>query len=119
MTNTSSAPLEIRHDRVDPAVLAAIRKIDGIARKHEARYFVAGPRHAKSCSVTFLVDHRDAGPGMSILGLRFNYYRLAGLKIGEFYRHNYWPTWLARLNQSTIMRLRSSRFRGNGWPSRS
>lgn len=42
MSNTSNPPLEIRHDRIDPAVLEAIRKIDGIARKHETAYFLAG-----------------------------------------------------------------------------
>lgn len=42
MTNTSNPPLEIRHDRIDPAVLEAIRKIDGIARQHETEYFLAG-----------------------------------------------------------------------------
>jgi predicted nucleotidyltransferase len=42
MTNTSNPPLEIRHDRIDPAVLDAIRKIDGIAHKHETAYFLAG-----------------------------------------------------------------------------
>jgi len=42
MTNTSNPPLEIRHDRIDPTVLDAIRKIDGIARKHETAYFLAG-----------------------------------------------------------------------------
>jgi predicted nucleotidyltransferase len=42
MTNTSNPPLEIRHDRIDPGVLNAIRKIDAIAGKHETAYFLAG-----------------------------------------------------------------------------
>lgn len=42
MSNTSKPPLEIRHDRIDPAVLEAIRKIDRIAHKHETAYFLAG-----------------------------------------------------------------------------
>jgi len=42
MTNSSSPPLEIRHDRIDPLVLEAIRKIDEAARKHETAYFLAG-----------------------------------------------------------------------------
>jgi predicted nucleotidyltransferase len=42
MTNTSSPPLEIRHDQIDPVVLEAIRKIDEIARQHETAYFLAG-----------------------------------------------------------------------------
>jgi len=42
MTNSSSPPLEIKHDQIDPAVLEAIRKIDAIARKHETSYFLAG-----------------------------------------------------------------------------
>lgn len=42
MTNTSSPPLEIQHDQIDPVVLEAIRKIDEIARRHETAYFLAG-----------------------------------------------------------------------------
>lgn len=42
MTNSLSPPLEIKHDRIDPIVLQAIRKIDEIANKHETRYFLAG-----------------------------------------------------------------------------
>ena len=42
MTNTSSPPLEIRHDQIDPVVLEAIRKIDEIAHRHETAYFLAG-----------------------------------------------------------------------------
>lgn len=42
MTNSSNLPSEIRHDRIDPAVLDAIRKIDGISRKHETACFLAG-----------------------------------------------------------------------------
>jgi predicted nucleotidyltransferase len=42
MTNTSSPPLEIRHDQIDPVVLEAIRKIDEIAGQHETAYFLAG-----------------------------------------------------------------------------
>jgi predicted nucleotidyltransferase len=42
MTNSSSRPLEIKHDQIDPAVLEAVRKIDEIARKHETSYFLAG-----------------------------------------------------------------------------
>jgi predicted nucleotidyltransferase len=42
MTNTSNPPLEIRHDQIDPLVLAAIRQIDEIARRHETAYFLAG-----------------------------------------------------------------------------
>lgn len=42
MSNTSNQPLEIRHDRVDPVVLEAIRKIDEIAKKRETAYFLAG-----------------------------------------------------------------------------
>jgi len=42
MTNTLAQPLEIRHDRIDPIVLSAIRKIDEIARKHELSFFLAG-----------------------------------------------------------------------------
>jgi predicted nucleotidyltransferase len=42
MTNTSNPPLEIQHDRIDPVVLEAIRKIDEIARRHETAYFLAG-----------------------------------------------------------------------------
>lgn len=42
MTNSSSPPLEIKHDQIDPAVLEAIGKIDEIARKHETSYFLAG-----------------------------------------------------------------------------
>lgn len=40
--NTLSPPLEIKHDRIDPTVLTAIRKINEIAKKCEARYFLAG-----------------------------------------------------------------------------
>ena len=42
MTDTSNPPLEIQHDQIDPVVLEAIRKIDGIAHRHEAAYFLAG-----------------------------------------------------------------------------
>lgn len=42
MTNTSNPPLEIQHDRIDPVVLEAIRRIDEIARRHETAYFLAG-----------------------------------------------------------------------------
>jgi predicted nucleotidyltransferase len=42
MTSTSNPPLEIRHDRIDPLVLEAIRKIDEAARKHDTTYFLAG-----------------------------------------------------------------------------
>ena len=42
MTNTSNPPLEIQHDRIDPVVLEAIRKIDEIAHRHETAYFLAG-----------------------------------------------------------------------------
>jgi predicted nucleotidyltransferase len=40
--NTLSPPLEIKHDRIDPTVLDAIRKIDEIAKNSEAGYFLAG-----------------------------------------------------------------------------
>src|SRR6266404_1488117 len=42
MSNTSSLPLEISHDRIDPLILEAVRKIDGVARKYETDYFLAG-----------------------------------------------------------------------------
>jgi predicted nucleotidyltransferase len=42
MSDTSNPPLEIRHDRIDPAVLEAITRIDEIARRHETAYFLAG-----------------------------------------------------------------------------
>lgn len=42
MTNTSNPPLEIRHDRIDPVVLEAIRKIHEMAHRHETAYFLAG-----------------------------------------------------------------------------
>jgi predicted nucleotidyltransferase len=42
MTNTSNPPLEIQHDRIDPVVLEAIRKIDEIAHRHETAFFLAG-----------------------------------------------------------------------------
>lgn len=40
--NTSSQPLEIKHDQIDPVVLEVIRKIDQIAKRCEAKYFLAG-----------------------------------------------------------------------------
>ncbi len=40
--NTSSPPLEIKHDHIDPVVLEVIRKIDQIAKECEAKYFLAG-----------------------------------------------------------------------------
>lgn len=42
MTNTSSPPLKIRDDRIDPVVLEAIRKVDEIARTQNTAYFLAG-----------------------------------------------------------------------------
>ena len=42
MTNSSSRPLEIKHEQIDPAILEAVRKIDEIARKHKTSYFLAG-----------------------------------------------------------------------------
>lgn len=42
MSDTSNPTLEIRHDRIDPTVLEAIRKIDEVARKHATQYFLAG-----------------------------------------------------------------------------
>lgn len=42
MSNTLNPPLEIRHNRIDPVVLEAIRKIDEVARKHDTAYFLAG-----------------------------------------------------------------------------
>jgi len=42
MSDTSNPPLEIRHDRIDPVVLDAIRKIDEVAREHHTQYFLAG-----------------------------------------------------------------------------
>jgi hypothetical protein len=35
MTNTSTTPLEIKHDQIDPTLLEVIRKIDDITGKHE------------------------------------------------------------------------------------
>lgn len=40
--NTSSPPLEIKHDHIDPLVLEVIRKIDQIAKQCDAKYFLAG-----------------------------------------------------------------------------
>jgi predicted nucleotidyltransferase len=42
MTSTLVQPLEIKHDRIDPIVLTAIRKVDEIARKCELSFFLAG-----------------------------------------------------------------------------
>src|ERR1700719_1528733 len=42
MSNSSSPPLEIRHDQIDPVILDAVRKVDGVARKCETDYFLAG-----------------------------------------------------------------------------
>ena len=42
MTNTSTTPLEIKHDQIDPTLLEVIRKIDDITGKHETKYFLAG-----------------------------------------------------------------------------
>jgi predicted nucleotidyltransferase len=42
MMNTLILPLEIKHDRIDPIVLAAIRNIDEIAAKCGTAYFLAG-----------------------------------------------------------------------------
>src|SRR3954467_2939734 len=42
MKNTSSPPLEIRHDQIDPVILEAIRKVDEIARTQNTAYFLAG-----------------------------------------------------------------------------
>ena len=42
MNDSLSLPLEIRHDQVDPLILEAVRKIDGVAHKHETNYFLAG-----------------------------------------------------------------------------
>ena len=42
MSDSLSLPLEISHDQIDPLILESIRKIDEVARKHEANYFLAG-----------------------------------------------------------------------------
>jgi predicted nucleotidyltransferase len=42
MTNSSSPPLELKHDQIDPLILEAIRKIDEIAHGRETNYFLAG-----------------------------------------------------------------------------
>jgi predicted nucleotidyltransferase len=42
MSNSLNLPLEITHDRIDPLILEAVRKIDGAARKLETSYFLAG-----------------------------------------------------------------------------
>jgi predicted nucleotidyltransferase len=42
MSDSLSLPLEIRHDQIDPLILEAVRKIDGVAHKHETNYFLAG-----------------------------------------------------------------------------
>src|ERR1051325_3904190 len=42
MTNISNPPLEIAHDRIDPPVLDAIRRVDSAVRKHDTSYFLAG-----------------------------------------------------------------------------
>ena len=42
MTNTLSRSLEIRHDRIDPLVLEVVKTIDGIAKRNQTEYFLAG-----------------------------------------------------------------------------
>lgn len=42
MSNILSPPLEIRHDRIDPLVLEAVRRIDAVARQHNTGFFLAG-----------------------------------------------------------------------------
>ena len=42
MTNTLARSLEISHDKIDPLVLEVIRKVDAIAHKHNASYFLIG-----------------------------------------------------------------------------
>ena len=42
MTSSFAQPLEIKHDRVDPAILKVVTKIDEVARKCDTRYFMAG-----------------------------------------------------------------------------
>ncbi len=42
MSNSLSPPLEIRHDRIDPGIREAIRRVDQIARAHDTRYFLTG-----------------------------------------------------------------------------
>jgi predicted nucleotidyltransferase len=42
MTSTFAQPLEIKHDKIDPAILQAVRKIDEVTRKCDTKYFLAG-----------------------------------------------------------------------------
>jgi predicted nucleotidyltransferase len=42
MTNSLVQPLAITHDRIDPAVLEVIKKVDAIASTHGTKYFLAG-----------------------------------------------------------------------------
>jgi len=42
MTSTFAPPLEIKHDKIDPAILQAVRKINQVARKCDTKYFLAG-----------------------------------------------------------------------------
>jgi predicted nucleotidyltransferase len=42
MTSTFAPPLEIKHDKIDPTILQAVRRINEIARKCDTNYFLAG-----------------------------------------------------------------------------
>lgn len=42
MSDHLSLPVEIKHDQIDPMILEAVGKIDGVARRHETSYFLAG-----------------------------------------------------------------------------
>jgi hypothetical protein len=51
-------------------VILQVTKIDEIARKHEAKYFLAGATAAKSFSGTFLEGRLDFAHWMLTLALR-------------------------------------------------
>jgi len=42
MTSTFVPPLEIKHDKIDPAILQAVRRINEAAGKCDTKYFLAG-----------------------------------------------------------------------------
>jgi len=74
MTSSFAQPLEIKHDRVDPAILKVVTKIDEVARKCDTRYFMAGAT-AREIMLRMCL----AGAGKTNTGCRF-WYR--GSKLG-------------------------------------
>jgi predicted nucleotidyltransferase len=74
MTNTLVQPLEIKHDRIDPAVLEVIRNIDDVAAECGTIYFLAGA----TAREVMLRHVFGRGPGRRTLDVDF------GIAVGDW-----------------------------------